>query len=200
MDPFAISRATFDFYLRLMQLPFEVGLRLLGATDDRIERPATHSGTAVGESRQSTSRQRKRTSGGKAAGQRARTSKSRGRGAASTETRRSSPRDRQRPASRREPTHRETSAGERGASEPLRTETTGAGERTGDPRGEAERRATDAALEARERVEASAELSRLEQLEHQAQRLDNGGDGPSAEDAAEPVRVQVEREDGPQGS
>jgi hypothetical protein len=75
MDPFAVPRAMFTLSVQLVQLPFEVGLRLLGGgDDDRAE--ATADRAVVGDERRSRSvkprRQRAAKSGGQAASRRGR--------------------------------------------------------------------------------------------------------------------------------
>ena len=115
MDPFVVPRTTFTVYRKLVQFPFEVGLRLLGRGDgDRVEATADRADAAVVEKPRRRPAQRRR----QAAAKSGQTASRRGRAASS----------RQRQTSRRGQAQRQTAARRRQAAEattdaPERTET-----------------------------------------------------------------------------
>lgn len=126
MDPFVVPRTTFTVYRKLVQFPFEVGLRLLGrGGDDRAEATAGRTEADVVEKpRRRPAQRRRRTtanSKGRAAKSSGQTASRRGRAASS----------RQRQTGRRGQTQRQTVSRHRRTTERTRKAPERATEATG---------------------------------------------------------------------
>ena len=119
MDPFVVPRTTFIWSLKLVQFPFEVGLRLLGGgDDDRVEATADRAGADAVEKPRRRPAQRRRQTAAKSRDQAAKrsgqTASRRGRAGSSG----------QRQPSRRGQTQRQTAARRRQATERATAATT----------------------------------------------------------------------------
>ena len=113
MDLFAVPRTTFTLYLRLVQFPFEVGMRLLGrGDDDGGEAAAVHADAAVRDEQARGSskpgRQRAPRGGRRAASRRGQA------GSRPRQARRRGQAQRETAASQREKRERPTDASARG--------------------------------------------------------------------------------------
>jgi hypothetical protein len=112
MDPFVVPRTTFIWSLKLVQFPFEVGLRLLGGgDDDPVEATADRADADVVEKPRRRQAQRRRQTAAKSKGQAAK------RSGQTTSRRGQAGNSRQRQTSRRGQTPRQTAARRRQATE-----------------------------------------------------------------------------------
>jgi hypothetical protein len=220
MDPFALPRTAFTLYVRLLQFPFELALRLLeGGDDDGAEGTGARARTATGAAprrRSATDRRRRTAKSGRQASNRRGQASARRRGATRSSATSAAPRAgaRRPQATRRGQSERETTTRQREAREQAETtERSDAAtpevpedlhERIESARGQAaasereapkpakpdESRDDDAAKDAQQRIQAAAQRVRHEQLDDQARRP---GDAPSSDEAADRLSALAEK-------